>query len=221
MRRGLVVGAALALLTGVACGGSSSGRPGSSPALTVTPASPLERALLTRTQLRQVPTLATAAVTPLRDLAVLDEADPRGPCGARLPRLSLADAVGVAIAADTIRGGVHAVVRLRPGVAKQFLDARQADTAPGCSAYTVRSPQGTRQTVQLVRVVPLHREFEQAIAVILAVTVDDSVRAATLIEVRSGDVLARTVLYANQPPAHAAVRGIAAVMGQNLSDFEE
>jgi hypothetical protein len=209
----LVVPALLA----AACGGGGGGA--GTPRVTVGPRGPLEEALLTATQIRQVPSLSTAKVAPLAALGVFDDPDPRAPCGATVPRLALTDVAAIGISAENIRGGAQLIARLGPGEAKRYLDARQADTSKGCPPYDVETDNGTTQRVQLVRVVRVHREFDQALAVVLAVTVGTTVRAATEIEVRRGDILARAVIYTNLPLPNTSVRGIASVMGRNLSVF--
>jgi hypothetical protein len=217
--RHFVVGVIVVALLG-ACGGAD-GRGSSTTRVTVGPLGPLEAALLTPTQLRQVPGLASATVKPLTDLTIFDDDDPRAPCGAVVPKLDLDDTAAVSIAAETIRGGVELIARLPPGAAKRYLDARQATTSKGCPEYETKSSGGQTQRVQLVRVVRLHREFEQGLAVVMALKVGTTVRAATEIELRRGDILARTVIYTNTPVSNITVRGIASLMGQNLSVFED
>lgn len=217
MRRGLLILLVVPVLVAAACGGSNGTT--ATTRVTVGPLGSLEAALLTQTQLRQVPGLPTAEVAPLTDLGVFEDPDPRGPCGARVPKLALTDTAMITITAQNIRGGAQLVVRLPSGDAKRYLDARQANTSRGCAPYEFKSPDGVNQRVQLVRVVRLHREFEQALAVVTALTVGERVRAATQIEVRRGDILARTVIYTNLPLSNTAVRGIASVMARNLSVF--
>ncbi len=171
--------------------------------------------VLTQSQLRRVPgfSTATAAVTAHSPSG---GRDPRGPCGGVVPALSLEDAAGVAFTATTIRGGTAVLVRLPPGAAKTYLDARMADARKGCASYASGA-----QRVQLVRIVRLHREFQQALAVVSALTVDKSVRAVTEIEVRRGDTLAITVIYTDRPMADTTVRGLASLMGTNLVALDQ
>ena len=124
------------------------------------------------------------------------------------------------ITAQTIRGGAELITRLPPGGAKAYLDARMANTTLGCPAYQTVTQQGANQHVQLVRIVRLHREFQQALAVVTALKVGDSVRAATQIEVRYNDILSRVVIFTNVPMANVAVRGIASLMGSGLLVFD-
>ena len=182
---------------------------------------PLAAGLLTQTQLRQVPGLSTAKVSPLQEMTVFADPDPRGPCGGKVPGVPLRDASAVAITARTIRGGAQLVARLPAGAAKRYLDARIADANDGCPEYQTVTQQGTAQRVLLVRVVRLHSEFEQALAVVTALKVGENVRAATQIEVRRGDILSRVVIFSNSPVANVAVRGIASLVGQNLRAFDE
>jgi hypothetical protein len=205
-------------LVGSACGGSDGG--GEATPVTVGAEGPLVAGVLTQTQLRQVPGLSTAKVTALGDTSLFADPDPRGPCGGKVPVLSLKDAVGAAISAETIRGGAQLIVRLPSGAAKRYLDARMANTTSGCPEYQTVTQQGATQRVQLVRIVRLHREFQQALAVVTALKVGTNVRAATQIEVRFNDILARVVILTNVPMANVSVRGIAALVGRGLLVFE-
>jgi hypothetical protein len=96
-----------------------------------------------------------------------------------------------------------------------------ADTIKDCPEYQTVTHQGVTQRVLLVRIVRLHREFQQALAVVTGLKVGESVRAATQIEVRRGDVLSRVVIFSDAPLANVAVRGVASVVGQNLRAFDE
>jgi hypothetical protein len=203
-----------------ACGGNKSAN-GSNPSrITVGADGPLAPGLLTQTQLRQVPGLSSATVTSLQQVAMREDPDPRGPCGAKVPLVSLKDAAGVAIKADTIRGGAELVTRLPAGGAKKYLDARMANATAGCPEYQTVTAQHVTQRVLLVRIVRLHKEFQQALAVVTAIKIGTSVRAATQIEVRHDDILARTIIFTNTPLDNVAVRGIASLMGRNLSVFD-
>jgi hypothetical protein len=202
-----------------ACGGSKAN--GANTRVTVGPQGPLDAGLLTQTQVRQVPGFATAKVTPLADIASLADPDPRGPCGAKVPAVPLTDVAGVTVLAETIRGAAQLVIRLPKGDAEKYLDARQANTSKGCPEYQTTTRQGLPQRVLLVRVVRLHNEFEQGLAVVTALKIGKSVRAATQIEIRRGDILSRTVVFTNVPISNVSVRGIAAVMGENLLTFDE
>jgi hypothetical protein len=204
-----------------ACGGNSKAANGTkTPRITVASDGPLAPGLLSQSQLRQVPGLSTATVGPLDNTAPFEDPDPRGPCGAKVPRISLRDATGVLIKADTLRGGAELVMRLPSGAAKKVLDARMADATERCPEYATVTHQGVAQRVLLVRIVRLHKEFQQALAVVNAIKIGDSVRAATQIEVRRGDILARTVLFSETPLDDATVRGVASLMGRNLSAFD-
>jgi hypothetical protein len=138
-----------------------------------------------------------------------------------VPVVPLQDVAGVAVVAETIRGAAQLVIRLPKGDAKKYLDARQANTSKGCPEYQTTTNQGAVQRVLLVRVVRLHKEFEQGLAVVTALKIGDSVRAATQIEIRRGDILSRTVVFTNVPISNVSVRGIAAVMAENLLTFDE
>jgi hypothetical protein len=135
--------------------------------------------------------------------------------------LPLTDSAGVAVTAETIRGGAELITRLGSGAAKRFLDARMADSSKGCPEYETVTQQGAKQRVLLVRVVRLHREFEQALAVVTALKIGNSVRAATQIDVRRGDIHARVVIFTNVPMANVSVRGIASLMGHDLAVFAD
>lgn len=218
MRRGLLV---LLLVFAGACGSGGKGANRSNtPRITVAAEGELAPGLLTETQLRQVPGLPTAKVTSLQDTAVFSDPDPRGPCGAKVSTFSLKDAVGIAITSDEISSGVELVVRLPSGAAKKILDARTANATEGCPEYQTVTHQGAVQRVLLVRNVKLTNEFQQALAVVTAIKVGDSVRAATQIEVRRNDVLARTVFFTNEPMEDATVRGVASLMGRDLAAFD-
>jgi hypothetical protein len=219
VRRGLLV---LLVLVAGACGGNGNGAKGSNtPRITVGADGPLAPGVLSQDQLRHVPGLSTATVTALDDTAPFVDPDPRGPCGAKVPAVSLREASGVLIKADTIRGGAELVLRLPAGAAQKVLDARMANAIAGCPEYATVTHQGVAQRVLLVRIVRLHKEFQQALAVVNAIKIGDSVRAATQIEVRRGDILARTVIFTETPLADATVRGIASLMGRNLAVFDD
>jgi hypothetical protein len=203
-----------------ACGGSKGANRSNTPRITVGADGPLAPGLLTQTQLRQVPGLSSATVTSLKQATLFQDPDPRGPCGASVPVVSLQDAAGVAIKASTIRSGAEFVSRLKPGAAKRYLDARMANTTSGCPEYVTTTHQGVKQRVLLVRIVRLHKEFQQALAVVTAIKIADSVRAATEIEVRHDDILARTVIFTSRPMDNVTVRGIASLMERNLSVFD-
>ena len=218
MKRGLAVG--LIVLALAACGGSKGANRSNTPRITVGADGPLAPGLLTQSQLRQLPALSTATVTSLKETAMFEDPDPRGPCGAHVPVVSLGDAAGVAIRAATIRSGTEFVARLKRGAAKRYLEARMANTTDGCPEYATTTHEGVTQRVLLVRNVRLDDEFQQALAVVVAIKIHDSVRAATEIEVRHGDVLARTVIFTAAPMDDATVRGIASLMGRNLATFD-
>jgi hypothetical protein len=204
-------------LFGAACGGSGAA-PSASTTSTVGAAGPLGAGLLTEAQLHHVPGLSTVKVS-LADTSVFADPDPRGPCGAKVPVLPLADAAGVTVTAASIRGGAELIVRLAHGAAQRYLDARMADTVKGCPEYQTVTRGGASQRVLLVRVVNLRREFEQALAVVTALKIGTSVRAATQIDVRRGDILARVVIFTNLPMANAAVRSVASLTGRDLAVF--
>jgi hypothetical protein len=217
VRRGLAV--LLVVLAVGACGGKGA-KGSNTPRITVGVDGPLAPGLLTQTQLRQVPGLSTATVTSLQEIAVFEDPDPRGPCGGAVPKVSLKDAVGVAIKAETIRGGAELVTRLPSGAAKKYLDARMANSVPNCAEYETTNNQGAKQRVLLVRIVRLHKEFDQALAIVTAIKIGTSVRAATQVEVRKGDILAKTIIFTNTPMDNVAVRGIASLMGSDLAVFD-
>jgi hypothetical protein len=208
----------VALLLG-ACGGHKGANRSNTPRITVAGDGPLARGLLTQAQLRQVPGLAGATVTSLKETAVFEDPDPRGPCGARVPAVSLADAAGAAIKADTVRSGAEFVARQKPGAAKRYLDARIANAQAGCPEFETKTNQGVTQRVLLVRIVSLPEEPQQALAVVTAIKIADSVRAATAIEVRRDDILSRVVIFTDAPLDDATVRALASLMGQNLAVF--
>ena len=218
MGRRFVLGVIVVALL-ASCGGSG-GRATSTTRVTVGPLGPLESALLTQSQVRRVPALATAKVEPLTDLSAFENDDPRAPCGAKVPQISLEDTAAVLFTADNIGGGAELIARLPPGQAKRYLDARQATTSLGCPEYQITN-RGQLQHLQLVRVVRLHREFEQGLAVVMALKVGKTVRAVTEIELRRGDIVSRTVISSREPLPVASVRGLASVMGQNLFVFDE
>jgi hypothetical protein len=199
-----------------ACGGHKGANGSNTPRITVGLEGPLAPGLVTQPQLRQVPGLSSAKVTSLLHASVFQDPDPRGPCGAKVPVVSLDDAVGAAISAQTIRSGAEFVTRLEAGAAQRYLDARMADATPGCPEYVTTTHQGASQRVLLVRIVRLPKEFQQALAVVLALKIGDSVRAATEIEVRHDDTLARTVIFTSAPMDDATVRGIASLIERNL-----
>jgi hypothetical protein len=203
-----------------ACGGHKGANGSNTPRITVGADGPLAPGLLTQVQLRQVPGLSTAKVTSLQKAAIFEDPDPRGPCGAKVPTLSLDDAAGIAITAETIRGGAEFVRRLPAGGAKRYLDAVMADTKSGCPEYATTTNQGATQRVLLVRIVRLYKEFDQAVAVVNAIKLGGTVRAATRVEVRHGDILATTVIFTNTPMDNVTVRGIASLMGRDLDVFD-
>ena len=209
----------MAVLVLGACGGHKGTNGSNTPQVTVGADGPLAPGLLTQTQLRQVPTLSSATVSSLQQTTYFEDPDPRGPCGAKVPTVTLENTVGIAVKADAIRGAAELVSRLPAGEAKRYLDARMADAHEHCAEYQTTTHQGAAQRVLLVRIVRLHKEFEQALAVVMAIKIGQSVRADTVIEVRQGDVLARTVVFSNRPLANVAVRGIASLMGRDLAAF--
>lgn len=202
-----------------ACGGHKGTNGSKTPRVTVGADGPLAPGLLTETQVRQVPTLSSATITSLQQTTFFEDPDPRGPCGAQVPSVTLQDAVGIAIKATGLRGGAELVSRMPPGEAKRYLDARMADAHEHCPEYQTTTHQGVTQRVLLVRIVRLHKEFQQALAVVMAIKIGQSVRAATVIEVRRDDVLARTIIFSNRPIANVAVRGLASLMGRDLTVF--
>ncbi|HVV35642.1 MAG TPA: hypothetical protein VHC63_03500 [Acidimicrobiales bacterium] len=204
----------VAVLVG-ACGGGNGAKKSNAAAITAGETGPLAPALLTQTQLRQVPGLSTAVVTSLTQTTYFADPDPRGPCGAKVPALSVKDAAGVAIKADALQAA-QIVTRLPEGTAKKILDARMADSTAGCPEFETVTHQGVHQRVLLVRIVRLHKEFEQALAVVNAIKIGKSVRAATQIDVRDGNVVSRIVIFTNAPIDNVTVRGVASLMGQNL-----
>jgi hypothetical protein len=214
--------AAALLLVGVlgGCSGHKSANGSNTPRITVGAEGPLAPGLLTERQLRQLPALSTATVSSLQETTLFEDPDPRGPCGGKVPATSLHDAAGVSIKAETIRGGAELMARLSPGAAKSYLDARTADATPGCPEFETTTNQGVKQRVLLVRIVPLHTEVQHALAVVTALKIDNSVRAATQIEVRHDDILAKTIIFTNEPMDDVTVRGIASLMGRDLSVFD-
>ena len=209
----------MAVLVLGACGGHKGTNGSNTPRVTVGADGPLAPGLLTQTQVRQVPTFSSAIVSSLRQTTFFEDPDPRGPCGAKVPTVTLHDAVGIAIKAEGIRGAAELVSRLPSGEAKAYLDARMADAHEHCAEFETTTNQGVKQRVLLVRIVRLHKEFQQALAVVMAIKIGQSVRAATEIEVRRDDILARTIVFSNRPIANVAVRGIASLMGRDLAVF--
>lgn len=214
-RRALALALALcAFVGGAACKGAKG--PAISTSTTASISGPLNPALLSAAQLQRVPGFSTAGVTPVQNISLLQDNDPRGACGAKVASLPLTDAVGNAWTAQQIRGGAQVVMRLEVGEAKSYLDARRADARADCPEYTVKNAQGLDQTVRLDSIVVLPRGTEQAFAVVNAIKIGDVVRAQTIIEVRRGDVLSRTVLLSATPLATQTLRGIGALMGKAL-----
>jgi hypothetical protein len=200
-----------------ACSGGGKALPQSVPQITIPPTGPLAPALLTQVQLRNVPGLSTAETYPVTDLAVFHDPDPRGPCGGKVPVLSLNDAEGSGLRAQSIRSGAQLVLRRRGGEAKAFLDAREKDTVPNCPDFATKTLQGATQINRLEHVVKLSREADEALAVVHAVKVGTAVRAITQIDVRQGDVLSRFVIFSDYPLSTQTVRGLAALMAKDLS----
>lgn len=203
-----------AVVGSAACKGAKG--PAVSTSTTASIAGPLTPGLLSAAQLQRVPGFSTAGVKPIAQLSILEDNDPRGACGAKVPVLALDDAVGAAWTAQTIRGGSQMVIRRPVGKAKEYLDARRADAAADCAVYTARNAQGLEQEVRLDSIVVLPRGNEQSFAVVNAIKIGDIVRAQTIIEVRRGDVISRAVLLSETPLANQTVRGIGALMGKAL-----
>jgi hypothetical protein len=198
-----------------ACGGD---KPAGAPAgVTVPSTGPLESALLTQSQLRRVPGLATALVNPLPDAAPFDEPDPRGPCGAPLPVLALDDAMATGWRATSIRAGGQVVLRRPASELQRYMAARIRDTKDDCPAFQTKNRQGVTQETKFDAAVRVTRNADQSLAVVMALRLDGSLRAATTIEVRSGNLLSRAVIVTNRPMPTPTVRGIASLMANALA----
>ena len=218
MRRVAAIGLAVACVF-AACGGNKpAARP--SPLITVPAAGPLAPALLSASQLRRVPGFSTAVVTPLVDVKILQDPDPRGPCGGKVPVLALDDAAGLSWSAEAIRGGAQLVIRRPAGQVKTYLTARLNDISPHCGVYTTQTAQGLTQEVKYEGAVRITGQADQSLAVVTAIKINGDVRAATAIEVRRGDVLSRTVIFTAAPLDNTIVRGIGALMAKGLDRLE-
>ena len=200
-------------------GACSNGKPPAVAASTTTvPSSgPLETALLTQSQLRRVPALATGVVTPLPDATAFDEPDPRGPCGAPLPVLPLDEAVATGWRAAPLRAGGQVVLRRAASELRSFMTARIRDAREDCDAFETKNRQGELQLMKFDAAVRVTRNADQSLAIVMAVRANGALRALTTIEVRTGNLLSRTVIVTNRPMPTATVRGIASLMARALA----
>ncbi len=211
MKRGALL-IALALVLG-ACSNGGAAAPTAS---TVPSNGPLAPALLTQSQLRRVPGLSTTTLSGLPKIDVFDDPDPRGPCGRSIPRLGLADAIGASWHAESIRAGAQVVLRRPAAELQSYMQARIQNAVADCPAFEVTSRRGTKQQMKFDASVSITRNADQSLAVVMAIKVNGTVRAATTIEVRTGNVLSRAVVFTNQPMPVPTVRGIASLMAKSL-----
>ena len=210
----------LALLVGLVLGGCSSGHPTTTsrtPRITVGGGTPLAAALLSATDLRGVPGLpGDVGVTPLTNLKVYEDPDPRAPCGAHVPSLNLSGAAGVGIKSTTVQGAELAV-GVGPPSPRTYFDALVADTRAGCPAYQTTTNTGAVQTVTLRTVVALPPLADGALAVNLGIQQGDHGTLVTLVAVRQGDALALTTLFTAAPLTDGTVRALATAIAHDLA----
>ncbi|MDP1794889.1 MAG: hypothetical protein Q8K63_12220 [Acidimicrobiales bacterium] len=213
MRRGAAAAfVAVALATGACSDGGTTVAP---PATTVAFTGPLVPALLTQSQLRRVPGFSTLVVVDVASATAFAEPDPRGPCGAPVPQLPLDDAMGTAWSSNTIRGGFQLVVRRPATELQRYMTARLRNTSENCPPFKIRTRSGGEQELKFESAVRITREAAQSFAVVMAVRVGADVRAQTIIEVRTGNLLSRAVLFTSRPVGSSVVRGIAALMAKS------
>lgn len=212
MKRGALWLLAVVLLG--ACNGGGGGATG--PTSTIPSTGALDAALLTQSQLRRVPGLSTATVSGLPTVDVFDDPDPRGACGGSVPRLGLADAIGTAWKATTIRSGAQVVLRRPAKELQQYLAARIKDARADCPVFEIKNRAGATQEMKFERAVSVTRNADQSLAIVLAVRVNGAVRAVTTIEVRTNNVLSRVVIFTNRPMPVPTVRGVASLIAKSL-----
>lgn len=203
-----------------ACNGGASGNKAqptpSGPTTTLATTGPLDPALINQSQLRRVPGFSTALVAPLADAVAFDEPDPRGPCGASMPVLAFDEAAATGWRASNLRAGGQVVVRRPAGELQSFMAARIRDARENCPAFEMKNRQGQMQISKFDAAVHVTRNADQSLAVVMAVRVNGVLRAATTIEVRTGNLLSRAVVVTNKPMGTPTVRGLASLMAKAL-----
>lgn len=208
---------ALAVVLLLTLGACSDSRPRATPPTTTQATTgSLLGGLITPSQLRRVPGFSTATVTGVPDVSVFADPDPRGPCGAVIVPPALTDAVGAAWESNTIRGGAQVVVRRPAAELQRYMAARIANTSQGCPPFFVTTRTGAQQEVKFESAVRVTRQADQSFAVVMAVKVGAEVRAQTIIEVRTGNLLSRVVLFTSGPLGGSIIRGIASLAAKSL-----
>jgi hypothetical protein len=199
--------ALLLCLTAAACGGSA-GAGSSTRGTAAAPAPPaLGRALLTAAGLRRV-----AGAYVRQPPSLVEDPDPRGPCGARIRQPPLSDGATVAFASRAPAEIFQWIGRLRPAVAAGLVASIRGDIRPGCPPYRTATPYGHPQLNRFLRALSLPPLGDQRVAVTLRVRpATRGARSvyATEIMIRDGGYVTAIAVSGLRPQPPPVVRAIA------------
>src|SRR4051794_7572433 len=146
------------ILAAFALAGSGCGSSSSADTLQSRPApANLSKALIHADELHVLPgaPLESFVQRPIDQAQLTVDADPRGPCGAKVSAVSLRKG---ALRAFSSQAGVTVIQwinRLPPGRAATVIDAEVADLRPGCADFRTTTASGAKQKVHFIGAVPL------------------------------------------------------------------
>ena len=207
----------LALTLG-ACGGGTTAPHSSMPRITVGSTGALGAGLLTSAQIGIIGGLTNPSVSSLSKSTFFEDPDPRGPCGARVPKLDLSHAAGVAVTSGEASG---AELIVRRTDARAYATLLRNDARDGCADYSTTTHAGDTQTVRLIRIVPLDVVADQSLAIIRAVKVRSVVRAQETMVVTRGPYLASLVLFGGAPLGDQTIGQLADAMAHQLASLSD
>ncbi len=214
-RCGLVAIVVLNLTVLAACGGGGGEESDESqtPRLRTGSRTALADALLTTGDLRSVRGLpADIEAVSLDGLALFEDPDPRGPCGARIDQPDFARGQGVGLRSDQVAGFI-AVVRLSVAQARAYMKALVADTRLGCPPHERRTNTGSIQRVKRVKAVDIG---DQGSAARVTITSEGKTVDALQIAVRRADRVVVLVLFSSAALPDDTVRALASRVFRRL-----
>ena len=159
---------------------------------------------------------ADAQLVPVNDVKVFEDPDPRGPCGAPVPKPDLSHAAGVGIRSSAV-SGVEFVTSLPAQQATTFVSAYLDDSRPGCPSFESTTNTGSRQHMTLVRVVDVGAVGDQHLGAVMEFSNQGQSGRASLVLLRKHNLVAlATLISANDPP-DSLLRGLAQHMAGKIA----
>jgi hypothetical protein len=206
MRRGgAAVAVVVALLAAAGCGGASAGTAASS--------GRLQQVAMTADDVAAA-TGGSGVHSKGIDPALLQNPDPRGPCGARISIPDPSDGVATQFKQKGLT--IYAITQSTQD-GQHWIDQVRGDTTPGCGPYDTQVALRGAQTVTPLGAIDLPRVGDDRIAYASRVSTSSEDLVGTFVLVRHGQLVTALTIFSEHPLPDATVQALAQAAGDALA----